>query len=65
MQHFHSEAAMSRKAPKKPRPKSENTKLRGSVETDEGPALNAKPGYRNSDELESGGDARRDDPTGV
>ena len=57
---------MSRKAPKKNAPRRpENLKLRGSVETDEGPAVNAKPGYRNSDEVESGGDARRDDPTGV
>jgi hypothetical protein len=56
---------MNRRAPKNPPPRRENTKLRGSVETDEGPALNAKPGYRNSDEVESGGDARRDDPTGV
>jgi hypothetical protein len=56
---------MNRKAAKNPPPRPENLKLRGSVETDEGPALNAKPGYRNSDEVESGGDARRDDPTGV
>jgi hypothetical protein len=56
---------MNRRAPKNPPPRPENLKLRGSVETDEGPALNAKPGYRNSDEVESGGDARRDDPTGV
>jgi hypothetical protein len=56
---------MSRKVPKDPAPRPKNLKLRGSVETDEGPAVNAKPGYRNSDEVESGGDARRDDPTGV
>jgi hypothetical protein len=40
-------------------------KLRGSVETDEGPAVNSKPGYRNSDEVDSGGDARHEDPVGV
>ena len=56
---------MSRKAPKDPPPRLKTSKLRGSVEIDEGPAVNAKPGYRNSDEVESGGDARRDDPTGV
>jgi hypothetical protein len=40
-------------------------KLRGSVETDEGPAVNSKPGYRNSDEVDNGGDARHEDPVGV
>jgi hypothetical protein len=40
-------------------------KLRGSVERDEGPAVNAKLGYRNSDEVEGTGDARHEDPAGV
>jgi hypothetical protein len=56
---------MRRRAPKDRKSRPENTKLRGSVETDEGPALNARPGYRNSDEVEAGGDARHEDPVGV
>lgn len=59
---------MSPKKPKKPPPPAKRLvgeKLRGSMERDEGPALNAKPGYRNSDELESSGDARHEDPVGV
>jgi hypothetical protein len=39
--------------------------LRGSVARDEGPALNATPGYRNSDEVEGTNDARHEDPVGV
>jgi hypothetical protein len=50
-----------------PEPKSRPTdgKLRGSVEGDEGPVVNSKTGYRNSDEMESGRDARHEDPVGV
>lgn len=50
-----------------PEPKSRPTdgKLRGSVEGDEGPVVNSKTGYRNSDEMDSGRDARHEDPVGV
>lgn len=59
---------MHRKIPKQPPApifKPDSSKMRGSVERDEGPALNAKLGYRNSDELESANDARHEDPVGV
>ena len=58
---------MPTKTPKRKAPKHERTpgKLRGSVERDEGPALNATPGYRNSDEVEGTNDARHEDPVGV
>lgn len=59
---------MQRKIPKQappPKNRPDGGKLRGSVERDEGPALNAKPGYRNSDELENSNDARHEDPVGV
>jgi hypothetical protein len=51
-------------APSEKKPPSAD-KLRGNVEKDEGPALNAKLGYRNSDEVEGTGDARHEDPVGV
>jgi hypothetical protein len=53
------------KPPPVPTEKRNAGKLRGSVERDEGPALNGKPGYRNSDEVEGTGDARHEDPAGV
>ena len=53
-----------RRAPQ-PKTRPEDGKLRGSVEGDEGPAVNSRPGYRNSDEVDSGRDARHDDPVGV
>jgi hypothetical protein len=59
---------MLRKVPKQPPAptyKPDSSKLRGSVERDEGPALEGKPGYRNSDELENVNDARHEDPVGV
>lgn len=51
--------------PPQPKSRSEDSKLRGSVEGDEGPVVNSKLGYRNSDEVDSGRDARHDDPVGV
>ena len=59
---------MERNIPKRaplPKNRSDEGKLRGSVEGDEGPAVNSKPGYRNSDEVDSGRDARHEDPVGV
>jgi hypothetical protein len=53
------------KQPHAPKQKPDPVKLRGSVESDEGPALRTKLGYRNSDEMETATDARHDDPTGV
>jgi hypothetical protein len=57
---------MSPKPPKpSPAQRPAADKLRGNVERDEGPAVNATPGYRNSDELEGSRDARLEDPVGV
>jgi hypothetical protein len=48
-----------------PRHKPERRKLSSNVERDEGPSNSVKTGYRNSDEVDTGRDARHDDPVGV
>jgi hypothetical protein len=51
--------------PKAPPAQPAAGKLRGNIERDEGPSVNAKPGYRNSDEVDGTGDARHEDPVGA
>jgi hypothetical protein len=58
------DAIKPRRAPQ-PKSRPDESRLRGSVEGDEGPLVNSKLGYRNSDEVDSGRDARHDDPVGV
>jgi hypothetical protein len=58
---------MIKLSPKKPKSPSADSapKLQGNMEKDEGPAVSARLGYRNSDEIEGTGDARHEDPVGA
>jgi hypothetical protein len=60
---------MQRNTPKpahRPRHKPEPRKPSSNVERDvEGPSNSVNAGYRNSDEVDTGRDARHEDPVGV